>query len=464
MVAPGAARASDQRPNVVVVMTDDQDARSMWAMPETTRLLGAKGTTFDRSYASYPLCCPSRATFLTGQYAHNHGVRSNVPPTGGYPALAGHNTLPVWLRRAGYVTAHVGKYMNGYGVPTGREISEAEAAREIPHGWGRWFAATGPEQFRLFNYTLNQNGRLVDYARRARDYQTDVYARHATRLVRRLAGGERPLFLSFAPLAPHGEAGRRGAGGPNPRPAFRHRQAFRRMKLPRPPSFDEADVSDKPSHVRGLPSIDRERRLELLDRYRGRTASLLAIDEAVAQIVAALRRAGELRNTLLIFTSDNGFMLGEHRIDGGKSWAYEESVRVPLILRGPGVGIPRGARREQFVANVDLAPTILDAAGVEAGLEVDGISLLPLARDPGVARSRAVFLQALDPNRPRFAAVRLPGWAYVEHGSGAEELYDMASDPFQLQSLDDDPAHASRREALAARLEALSGCAGATCR
>jgi N-acetylglucosamine-6-sulfatase len=460
---PGTLGSQGRPPNLIVVMTDDQDARSIWAMPKTRRLLGRAGTTFTRSYATFPLCCPSRATFLTGQYAHNHGVLSNDLPAGSFLALDGAETLPVWLRRAGYVTAHVGRYLNGYGVPLGRGIPAAEAALEIPPGWSRWFAPVfRGRAFRMYRYVLNENGRLTRYKRGVRNYQTDVYARHATRLVRRLAGGERPLFLSFAPLAPHREP--RRSRGPNPRPAPRHADAFPRLGLPQPPSFDEADVSDKPPRVQALPRIGAEQREELLRRHRGRIRSLLAVDDAVGAIVAALRRAGELRDTLIVFTSDQGFLLGEHRITHDKLWPYEEATRVPLILRGPGLGVPRGVTREQVTANVDLAPTILDAAGAEPGLEMDGISLLPLARDPGEARGRAVLLQSLEPEHPEFAGVRVPGWSYVVHEDGREELYDLRSDPFQLRSLHADRAHTARKAFLAARLEALRGCAGRACR
>jgi N-acetylglucosamine-6-sulfatase len=462
LAGPAVAQTddADPRPNVIVVMTDDQDARSMWAMPKTRRLLGRQGTAFTNSHATFPLCCPSRATFLTGQYAHNHGVLSNTLPAGSFLRLDGTNTLPVWLSDAGYVTAHVGRYLNGYGVPLGRDLSPAEAALEIPPGWDRWFApGFRGRAWRMYRYVLNQNGRLVRYRRGERNYLTDVYARHATRLIRRLAGGERPLFLSVAPLAPHGEP--HLARGPNPRPAPRHARELPRLKLPRPPSFNEADVSDKPPRVQALSRFGREQRREMLRRHRGRIRSLLAVDDAVEAMVGALRRAGELRNTLFVFTSDQGFLLGQHRIAVDKLWPYEEATRVPLLVRGPGV--PRGVRRGQVVANIDLAPTILDATGAEPGLEMDGISLLPLARNPRAARDRSILLESLAPERPDFAGVRAPGWSYIEHEDGSEELYDLDADPFQLESRHADPAQATLKARLAARIEKLRDCAGRDC-
>jgi len=458
--APDTVAAA--RPNVVVVMTDDQDARSLWAMPKTRRLLADRGTTFTRAYASFPLCCPARATFLTGQHAHNHGVEANGVE-GGILELDATNTLPVWLRRAGYVTAHVGRYLNGYGLPLGRGVSFAQAKREVPPGWNRWVALTGPRAFRMYGYELNRNGRLKRYGRRTRAYQTDVLGRSAARIARKLAGGERPLFLSIASLAVHVErVGRDHAIAP--RPARRHRGASKRKpnrkRFRPPPSFGEPDVSDKPELVRRLPRFDAETRRALRERYRARGESLMAVDDAVGRIARALHRAGELGNTLFVFTSDQGTLVGEHRLRGAKRWLYEESARVPLILRGPA--IPAGARRGQIVSNVDLAPTILDAAGAtgHAGLTLDGASLLPLTRDPELGRSRAILFESESRDGVPFAGVRARGWAYLEHGPDATELYDMERDPYQLESLHDSPEHAGVKQALKGLLETMRDCAG----
>lgn len=469
-LAPGGHARADQpaltagsgvRPNILVVMTDDQDARSMWAMPRVRRLLMQRGTRFPNSFASFSTCCPSRATFLTGQHAHNHGVLGNLPPKGGYTRLDGSSTLPVWLRRAGYRTVHVGKYLNGYGQPGNRNISERRARREVPSGWSRWLGLVDPLTYRMYGFLLNRNRRLIRYPRRNRHYQTDVLARHATRLIRRLAPRRRPLFIAFNPLAPHGNTDH-AKRGVNPTPAPRHRRAFRRKSFPRPPSFNEKDVSDKPLAVRSLPRLNRATRREMRRRWLGRMRSLLAVDQAVARMVRALRRAGELGRTLVVFTSDNGVLLGEHRVPHAKARLYEESARVPLILRGPGV--PAGATRPQITSNTDLAATILDAAGVEPRLAQDGISLLPLARDPQLARSRAILLEDLRPaRRSPVAGVRARGWTYVDRRGQANELYEMATDPFQLQSLHNDPDHRATKLALETRLAALRDCAGAGC-
>ncbi|HSI79808.1 MAG TPA: sulfatase [Solirubrobacterales bacterium] len=461
-VASGAdaSGSAANRPNIVVVMTDDQDARSLRAMPKTRRLLGDRGTTFTQAYASFPLCCPSRATFLTGQHSHNHGVYSNTVE-GGLLQLDDSNTLPVWLRDAGYFTAHVGRYLNGYGLPLGRAITLGEARREVPPGWNRWIGLSGRRAYRLYNYLLNQNGLLRRVGRKARHYQTDVLGRIASRLIRRQAGGGRPLFLSLATLAVHAELRPAKGEWDPPRPAPRHRGASKRKPnrlrwLP-PASFNEADVSDKPDLVEKLPRFDAEQGARIRAVSRARWESLMAIDDAVAAIVRALAERGELANTIFIFSSDQGVILGEHRIPGGKRWLYEESARVPLIIRGPG--IPAGARRGQMVSNVDLAPTILDAAGAEAGLAIDGISLLPLARDPDAARSRAILLES-ERDDLTYSGVRARGWAYLEHGPGAEELYDMRADRFQLESLHESPDHAGIKLALRGTLEALRDCEG----
>lgn len=444
----GDDRRSPRPPNVVVVMTDDQRVDDMEVLPAVRRLVVRRGAWFENSFASFPLCCPSRATFLTGQYAHNHGVLDNRPPRGGYYRLNPSETLPVWLQRAGYETAHVGKYLNGYGT---------RDREEVPPGWDDWHGVIDPTTYYYRGYELNQNGRVVRPGR----YQTDELTARALRFVRE-AGS--PFFLSVAYLAPHDDR-RGGRCIYSAKPAARHAGRFAAVRMPRPPSFGERDTSDKPSFLRALPFGAFERAY-VERQWRCRRESLLAVDEGVARIVQALRRAGELERTLIVFTSDNGYLLGEHRLADEKINVYEESVRVPLAMRGPGV--PSGRRVETFAANVDLAPTILDAAGAEAGLELDGVSLLRVARRPRRYRSRAILLENLSrPYERRFtpyAALAAGRWRYVEYANGERELYDLARDPSQL----DNVAAARRRSRLARqlsrRLAALRGCRGDGCR
>ena len=449
----GQAKSTDvaNRPNVVVIMTDDQTVESMRVMPNVRTLLADQGVTFDRSFVSYSLCCPSRSTFLTGQYAHNHGVMGNTAPNGGYYKLDSTNTLAVWLSRAGYQTIHLGKYLNGYGTRN---------ATEIPPGWGEWYGSVDPSTYRYYNYTLNENGKLVTYGTGAANYQTDVYARKAVDIIRRQAADPRPFFLWAAFLAPHSGAPREPgdpAGQSTPVPAPRHRNAFAKEALPIPPSFNEADVSDKPAAVRNRPLMTNAKIAAVRENYQQRLESLLAVDDAVVQIVNELTVTGQLDNTLIVFTSDNGFFHGEHRVPAGKVLLYEPSVRVPLILRGPG--LPHGKHRGQFVSNIDLAPTIVAATGAQAGRVMDGRSLLPFATDPFFYSGRDLLLET-----PTYSAIRTPNWLYAEHTTGERELYNLARDPYELSSLHLDPSFDRMKADLARRLTRLRGCAGAVCR
>jgi arylsulfatase A-like enzyme len=460
-LAVGAAGAPSvagppKRPNIVVLMTDDQTVESMRVMPNVKRLLADRGATFTNSFASFPLCCPSRATFLTGQYAHNHGVLSNSPPEGGYRALDNSNTLPVWLQRSGYLTAHVGKYLNGYGD---------DSPQEIPPGWNEWYAGVSNSAFSFYDYTLNENGRLVAYGKTAAAYQTDVYAQKAVDVVRRRAVGDQPFFLSVAFLAPHA-GGEKPSGGQGEVavPAQRHLGRFASEPLPRPPSFNEADVSDKPSYVKQLPLLDGRAIEDATERYRLRLESLLAVDDAVAAIVGELARNGELSDTLIIFTSDNGFFHGEHRIPAGKVYLYGPSRRVPLVVRGPG--IPAGVRLRQPVANIDLAPTIVDSARAQPGRLMDGRSLWLILRDAGVFWGRDLLLEGPGPHTYALSVTGLvtPRWEYSEYRTGETELYDLVQDPNELRSLHAASSTAATRQDLARRLDALRRCAGAVCR
>jgi arylsulfatase A-like enzyme len=346
---------------------------------------------------------------------------------------------------------HVGKYLNGYG---------RTAPTAVPAGWTEWYGSTDPSTYRFYNYTLNENGRLVTYGTGAANYQADVYNRKAVELVRRLAPGAKPFFLSVAFLAPHSGGPRDSDDPPNlgtPSPAPRHRNAFSNQPLPTPPSLNEADVSDKPAAIRNRPLINANRLNAIRENYQQRLESLLAVDEAVRDLLSALDAARVLGRTYVIFTADNGFFHGEHRVQSGKVLVYEPSVRVPLILRGPGV--PRGARRTNLAANVDLAATILDAARARPGRRLDGRSLLPFARD-GLRRSgRDILLETTT-----YSAIRTPRHVFVQHSTGEQELYDLVTDPHQLTSLHADARYAALKTELARRLGALRTCAGDACR
>lgn len=461
-----AARADDRataagpmpRPNVVVLMTDDQTLRSMRALPRTRALIGDAGARFANAFVSNPRCCPSRATFLTGQYSHNNGVFTNGPPIGGWQRLRGtSNWLPTWLQGAGYRTVHVGKFLNHYG---------RDDPTEVPPGWDEWYGTVDPTTYRYYGYTVNENGLLRTYGRDhdPRFYSTDFASRRAAGIVGRLAPSAQPFFLSVAFLAPHTGAPREPgdpAGLGTPAIADRHRGAFASLPLPRGGAFDEADVSDKPAFLR-RPRLRPAKIAAIETLYRQRLESLLAVDEGVEQIVAALRQSGELESTLIVFTSDNGYLAGEHRLPHGKAKAYDPSVRVPLLIRGPGV--PAGTRPQQMVVNADLAPTILDAAQATAGRLLDGRSLLPLARNPAVGARRPLLIEIAKGAGLMTTAIRTRRWLYAEHSNGARELYDSVTDPQQLRSRHADPAWGAVRYRLAKRLAILRACRGVSCR
>ena len=479
LAAPAAAQEPDPRPaapNVVVLMTDDQTVGDMAVMPLTRRSIGAAGVTFTRSYVSYPVCCPSRATFLTGQYTHNNHVLCLYEWCGGgYGSLQTREYLPVWLERAGYVTAHMGKYLNGYG---------SEWPAEVPHGWTEWYGLIDHSTYRMWGYKMFENGRVREYgkplAERARSYQTDVLARKALGFIARRAPEPEPFFLSVAFLAPHHESGYvQRLTGQLVRPAPRHRGRFQSTRFARPRSYDEPDVSDKPWFVgRWNHRLTDAEHLAIAERMRERRESLLAVDEAVAAIVKRLARAGELDNTYVIFTSDNGYMQGEHRVPLGKMLPYDPSTQVPLLIRGPR--IPRNRSSKALVGNIDLAPTILDATPARARIRLDGRSILPFARDVSLRSLRPLLhetggqgargrhkseegAKGQQPKVPAWRAVRTTRWLFVDYEGGQRELYDLKRDPDQLNSLSGDPRYRVRLRTLRRILADLSTCKGRAC-
>jgi N-acetylglucosamine-6-sulfatase len=450
------AKPLGRAPSVVMILTDDQDPASLRVMRHVRDELSRKGATFANAFATYPECCPSRVTLQTGQYAHNHGVLSNEPPDGGFDAFDDSGGLPVWLEEAGYRTGYIGKYLNGYGwAALGNDPAY------VPPGWTDWRVLTNHTEYQQYGYTLNENGELEAYGNRPRDYQTDVLARKSARFIRRSAAERNAFLLTVAPLAPHDEGVLEdNPGAPrNPRPAPRDLGRFSGRLLPRPPSFNERDVDDKPRSTSRRARLDRGEIRDLTELYRSRLESLLAVDRLVAKLVEVLRREDVLRRTMIIFTSDNGFLLGEHR-RVGKDVVYEESVGVPLVIRGPGV--PRGVTRRQLVGNIDVAPTILDLTGVAPDLTMDGVSLIPLARSPRARAGRPLLLEVL--SGKRFAAIRTRRYAFSLNRQGGNELYDLDRDPFQLRNVTRDPGYAEIKDRLRARLGALRHCSGGSCR
>jgi N-acetylglucosamine-6-sulfatase len=472
------SQTRSQRPNLILVMTDDQAAGDMRAMPLTTQLIGGQGVTFTNSFASWPLCCPSRVTAFTGQYAHNHRVLGNYPPAGSSHAFVDdHEALAVWLQRAGYVTAHVGKYLNGYG-------HDRRGVTYVPPGWNEWFGTIDPSTYQMWGYTINHNGALKTYGKVDREdpafYQTDVLRRLAIGEIDRAAGGTQPFFLSLAFLAPHeelAEAQDAPLDYPGPRPAPRHVGSFAHLPLPHPPNFDVKNLGRKPSIVAAFSRIFADEPMaRRTQRYRRRLESLRAVDEAVQAIVTRLSQHALLDNTVIVFTSDNGWFNGEHHIALGKYLMYEPSIRVPLLVRGPGVAA--GHRSDELVANVDLAPTFVELAGARAGRVMDGRSLLPYARDPELRSRRPILLDApigqlIMASKlkggplvevPSLRGLRTPRLSYIEHGTGEAELYNMIADPDQLMNLHGVREFHDIESAMRLALQRYVNCAGETCR
>ena len=470
---PALAQAdADEQPNIVVVMSDDQTQDSMRYMSRVRELIGERGATFPVSVTNWPVCCPSRATFQTGQYAHNHEVLGNQPPLGGFDRLDISQTLPVWLQDAGYYTAHIGKFLNGY----------ERSAVGVPPGWSEWHGSK--DTYRFYGYTLLEDGALNTYGSPNEDpdnptdpasYSTDVYTDKAVELIDRRAPSNDPFFLSVAYLAPHSGAPNAPAGEPGYRcegtakPAQRHSGTFSSEPLPIPPSFNEADTSDKPASIANRAPLTQQEINRATRNYRCRAESLLAIDEGVGRIVNALRESGELNDTLFVYTADNGFFHGEHRIQAGKNRVYEEAIRVPLLIRGPGV--PKGVEVEEMAINADLSPTLLDAAGATATLPQDGRSLLKLADEPDRYFGRELLIEQFSPDGEdgepigtEYQAVRTQRYVYVQNATGELELYDLDADPFQLQNQIANPDYDEVEAALAARLAALASCRGKSCR
>ena len=464
------------RPNIVLIMDDDQSVNLQQFLAKTNAAIAAKGVTFDNSFVNYSLCCPSRSTMLTGQYAHNHGVRGNQQPSGGYSKLAPtlDNTLPVWLQRSGYYTAHIGKFLNGYGTTS--------PDTEVPPGWNEWYGSLdNPDGFTggtytAYGYTLNENGRIVHYgstpdAADPPTYQTDVYSQKAADFIRRRAPSKKPFYLSVAPRDPHSEAASCNCAGNNPRAAPRYEGKLAGLTAPRDPSFNEANVSDKPSNIKNLSPLTPAQIANVDGRYRARAEAVLGVDDLVQNVVSTLKSSGELKNTVLIFTSDNGFFHGEHRVPQGKVRVYEPSIRVPLLIRAPGM--PRGVHRRQPVGNVDLAPTILDFARAKPGRKEDGMSLVPIMQRKRDFPGRAMDLETYftpdtteDPEDPplNYQGVRTDRYLYDAYGSGEQELYDLRADPFELQNQAGNPIYAPVQSALQRLLSSDARCAGKSCR
>jgi N-acetylglucosamine-6-sulfatase len=447
------------KPNILFILTDDMKQRDLTLkyMPNTQSLLANQGVEFTKAYVTRSLCCPSRASTLRGQYTHNHQVWVNVPPSGGfwkfYDQGLESSTIATWLDIAGYDTILIGKYLNRYGLDRSGNYAPTTY---MPPGWDEWYAWEGNYQSDT-TYDINENGQVVRYQRSLK-HDTDLHADTAVNFIRRTAGGA-PFFMHLAPNAPH-------------HPAYyasRHANMFSSEPLPKPSSFNEADVSDKPQWVQNKPRLSSSKIQELTTFNRDRLRALQSVDDMVGRVVNALSDMGELSNTYIVFTSDNGIYLGEHRLEA-KAAAYQAAPRVPLVIRGPG--LPQGVTRSQMALNNDLAPTFSSWAGVTPPSFVDGRSLSPLLTVTPPATWRTAFLveHRKSPEEyayvraiPNYDAVRTTQYSYVEYETGEKELYDLNVDSTELTNIYPSVSQELRSN-LQARLDALKSCAGAECK
>lgn len=422
------------RPNVLLIVADDMRSDGLWALP-TLDGLARRGVVFSRYFVTTPLCCPSRASILTGRYARNHGVLANNPPLGGVAAFDDRNTLATWVGAAGVRTGLVGRYLNGY------------ASTDVPRGWDFWFALwQANEQYsNYYNYRVTDNGTRRFYGSREEMYSTRILGEQALRFLQEETG--RPFMLLLAPRAPHGSPAT---------PDHLDAGTYKELDFPLPPSYNEPDVSDKPRRLSRLAPLSKDNLEELEIIRRRQFEALASLDRAIATIVEALRVDGRLSRTWIMFTSDNGLTLGEHRRDVHKSCPYEECIRVPLVIIPPDGWNGRPRVESRLVANIDLAPTIAEIAGVKPDSQFDGRSLLPLLDESIEAWRESVVIEMLkDEDGDRFEAVRTEDRKYVRYPNGEEELYDEASDPYELENLAADTRWVGEKTRLVEQLEAL---------
>ena len=460
-----------KQPNIVVIVTDDQAKSTVIpeAMPNLFTRLMPRGTTFSDYVVTTPLCCPSRAAYMTGQYGHNNGILRNVYGD----LIQKRNVLPAWLKYAGYNTAHVGKFLNGY------EQGKLGPAAVAP-GFDLWF--TELEKRRYYNWKASKNGKIRHYGTDDNDHVTKVTSDFAVRWTKRLARKKDPFYMQVDYYAPHTSTGRdtRCASSPVPEPVDEHR--FDAYPLPTPPNFNELDVSDKPNDVKGRGLLTSDNTLEIERRYRCTLESVYGIDRGLGRIMDVLKQRRELDNTVIVFTSDNGYFYGEHRIAKGKPDPYEENINMPLTIAIPNrfrglAGLV--STSDASVANIDLAPTLLELAGTgpcrtpKICRTMDGRSMMPLMDGSGgFPNPRPIALELYDCD---YRGVRYDRQMYTEYSAYNEagtctrtdtEYYDLRSDPYQMEngfpaaSGSPTAAQISQMQQLEARMTVCAGIKG----
>ncbi len=432
----GLEQARGRRPNIVFVLTDDLAWNLVRYMPHVLRMQ-REGETFTNYYVTDSLCCPSRASILTGRFPHDTHVFDNSPPEGGYAVFhergEERQTFALALQRSGYRTALMGKYLNGYEPG----VSEAGSRRPgVPQGWSEWDVAGNgyPE----YGYRMNSDGRVRSYGYGARDYLTDVLARRGLGFISRAAAANKPFLLELAPFAPHSPY----------TPAPRDAHAFPGARAPRTPAFN-VDGRHEPAWIRQFVPLGSSQIATIDRKFRRRARAVQAVDRMIGEIEAELAAKGLARDTYIVFSSDNGLHMGEHRLEPGKLTAFDTDIKVPLIVTGPGV--PAGRAIPQMSENIDLCPSFEQLAGAPVPPGVDGHSLVPLLRGRVPADWRREILvehhgrvlHAGDPdlptqgagNPPSYEAIRTPDSLYVEYVTGEREYYDLRRDPFELDNI-----------------------------
>jgi N-acetylglucosamine-6-sulfatase len=455
--ASAAERSSraPARPNIVFVLTDDLAWNLVPYMPQVRRMQ-QQGTTFGDYFVTDSLCCPSRSSMFTGRFPHNTGVFTNGGDDGGYQTFNARGnqnaTFATALQANGYRTAMMGKYLNGY-----------QPSDPVPPGWSEWDVAGNgyPE----FDYQLNENGHVVQYGHQPGDYLTDVLNRKGQSFIGKAAEDGKPFMLELATFAPHGPF----------TPAPRDKDKFPGLKAPRGPAFNEADMSDKPAWIKNHAPLKPKQINKIDTSFRKRAQAVQAVDKMIGDLRASLTKAGVEKDTYIVFTSDNGFHMGEHRLLQGKMTAYDTDIRVPLVVTGPGV--TAGRTTNALAQNTDLCPTFEALGGAKVPATVDGRSLVPVLKGGSPTRDGVLIEhhgpdhQAGDPdlpapgsgNPPSYEALRTADEVYVEYADGEREYYDVRRDPDELDNTVSQ-VPAARLSRLKATLHHLEKCSGQECR
>jgi N-acetylglucosamine-6-sulfatase len=420
-------------PNFIHICVDDLRSSNVdpQIMPILSKIFVDPSLKFANHSVPFTLCTPSRVSILTGQEAHNHGVLKDHAPGGyaGYRPLEG-NSLPVWLTNAGYYVGHVGKFINEYDIV---------APDHVPPGYADWRAMSCPFE-NYTNFTLNENGTQVSYDNG--EYTTDVFVQKVLDFI---ATAPQPFALFFWPNCCHWPS----------TPAAQDAGSFANVQMPISPSFNEANVSDKPRYVRKLPLLSRKQIGNVEYKWRTRAECLQSLDRGIKTIMDALQTADLLSDTHIMFTSDNGLVDGEHRIQKAKDVLYEEGVTVPMLWLQPS-GYNQTCK--QPVSNIDTTAAVVELSGATARRVLDGLSLTPLLADVDAPWKTAALVESGKTN-----GICTGNYRYIEWSNGDKELYDMTSDPYQLENKQGQSAYKDIQESCATALASLEVCAGGNC-